>query len=485
MGGRDLKLFLEPGSRAPIYVQIATALVEEIRRGRFAPGEPLPGYRALAEQLGISRNTVMAAYRELQAQGWLKVTQRTGSAVADRLPAHAQPLDGAAGTDLRPAPPAAGSLARDGDLLKVATGNPDPRLLPSAALAQAYRRALTLNRGAALAVDDPQGHPRLREELARMLASSRGLVASAERILVTRGSQMTLVLVAQALLGPGDTVAVEALGDPGAWEACTRAGARCLPVPVDADGLSVEALERLLAAAPLRAVLVTPRRHYPTLAPLSPDRRGRLLELAGRHRFAVLEADHDPEFHFEGRLLPSLAAQDRAGVVVHVGTLSKIFSPGLRLGFVHAPDALVAKMRAVRQVFDREGDPVLERAMAELLEDRELQRHLSRAHEPYRRRRDALCGALARELGDAVEFDTPGGGLALWVRVRAGLDVDAWRARALERGVAFRAGRHFAFGGEAVQGLRLGFSNYEEGRMEEVARRMAAALQAGREGVRR
>jgi GntR family transcriptional regulator/MocR family aminotransferase len=423
----------------------------------------------------VSRNTVMAAYRELQAQGWVSVAERSGCRVARRLPVHA-----AAQAAMAPPPAGIGfDLRGEGgaaDLLQVATGNPDPRLLPSAALAQAYRRALTVNKGAALAVEDPQGHPRLRAALARMLASTRGIAAAPERLLVTRGSQMALFLVAQALFEPGDAVAVEALGDRGAWEAFTRAGARCLPVPVDGAGLDVEALARLAGESRLRAVLVTPHRHYPTLAPLSADRRERLLALAGHHRFAVLEVELDAEFQYEGRPVAPLAAADRVGVVVHVGTLSKIFSPGLRLGFVHGPAPLVAEMRAVRAVVDQQGDPVLERAMAELLEDGDVLRHLNRMHPLYLRRRDALCAALRRELGSAVEVAPPSGGLALWVKAAPGLDVDAWSTRATERGVSFRAGRSFAFDAGPVQGLRLGFANYDEGRMEEVARRMRAAL---------
>jgi len=481
VAGWTPNIFLDPSGREPIYLQLARALVEEIQRGRFQPGDDLPGYRVLAEQLRVSRNTVMAAYRELQAQGWLSVTQRSGSSVARQLPVHAgtqaaAPPPGGMGFDLRGA--RSGPGQEPGDLLKVATGNPDPRLLPSTALAQAYRRALTINKGAALAVEDAQGHPRLRQAIARMLSSTRAIAAAPERLLVTRGSQMALFLAAEALIQPGDVVAVEALGDRSAWEAFTRAGARCLPVPVDGEGLDVEALASLAASTPLRAVLVTPQRQYPTLAPLSPGRRDRLLALAGRHRFAVLEVDLDAEFQYQGRPLPPLAAEDRTGVVVHVGTLSKIFSPGLRLGFVHGPEPLVAAMKAARVVFDRQGDPVLERAMAELLEDGEVQRHLNRMHPVYLRRRDALCAALRRELGEVLQVEPPSGGLALWVRTPPDLDLDAWSTRATEQGVSFRPGRSFAFDSSAVPALRLGFAIYDEPRLDEVARRMKSALPA-------
>jgi GntR family transcriptional regulator/MocR family aminotransferase len=165
-------------------------------------------------------------------------------------------------------------------------------------------------------------------------------------------------------------------------------------------------------------------------------------------------------------------------VVVHLGTLSKIFSPDLRLGFVHGPLPLVQRMGELRTALDGHGDPALERAMAELMEDGELQRHLNRMLQVYRRRRDALAAALRNELGDVLTAETPSGGLALWARTRAGLDVDAWAARSLERGVAFRPGRQFAFDGAPVAALRVGFSNYPEPQLEEVARRMRSALPA-------
>ncbi len=462
--------------------------MQEIHRGRLHPGDGLPGYRTLGERLGVSRNTVMAAYRELQAEGWVVSTPGEGSVVSPnpptRLPGQAgaasAPSDGAPmGFDLVggievEAPKGAPSL------LKVASGLPDPRLLPGAELARAYRRALVLNRQQNLELEDPQGHPMLRQSLARMLSESRGIAASPDNILVTRGSQMALFLTGQALLSAGDAVAVEALGDPGAWEAFARGGARCLPVPVDAEGMRVGALDQLAESERLRAVFVTPQRQYPTTVPLSAERRARLMVLAQAHRFAIIENDQDSEFLFEGRPRAPLAAEDRAGVVVHVGTLSKIFSPNLRLGYVHGPAPLIARMRALRQAFDRQGDMVLERAFAELLDDGAIHRHLNRMQHTYRVRRDVLCRALNRVLGEELRFQLPEGGLALWAQVADGVDVDRWAARALEHGVAFQPGRRFAFDGGPVQALRLGFSNYPESDLEEVALRMKAALVEGR-----
>ncbi len=479
MNGWTPTVFLDPTSQEPVYLQIAHALMQEIHRGRLRPGDSLPGYRALAMQLTVNRNTVMAAYHELQAEGWIESRPGGGgSSVATEPPARLPgpgpsptPLGFDLGTPEGEAPANAPAT-----LLKVASGIPDPRLLPGAALARAYRRALTLNQQHALSLEDPQGHPKLREALAAMLASTRGIPADPERLLITRGSQMASFLVAEALMRPGDTVAVEALGDRRTWEVIAKAGARCRPVPLDDQGLSLDAVAAMLREGPLRAVVVTPQRQYPTLAVMGAERRASLLALAAERRFAILEVDQESEFQFEGRPSAPLAAKDTAGVVVHVGTLSKIFSPGLRLGFVHGPQQLITRMRALRLAFDRQGDMVLERAMAELMQDGEVGRHLNRMHQVYRRRRDVLCAALRRELGGRIQVTEPEGGLALWVEVDRTIDVDAWAARALAQGVAFQPGRQFAFDGGPVQGLRIGFANYPEPELEEVARRMATAL---------
>jgi GntR family transcriptional regulator/MocR family aminotransferase len=478
LAGWTPTVFLDPASREPVYLQIAHALMREIHRGRLNPGDSLPGHRALAAQLGVNRNTVMAAFKELQAEGWVDSNPGEGSTVAKQPPSQIPGEEAESismGFDLDgPKQPVAPEAAIN--LLKVASGVPDPRLLPGTALARAYRRALTLNRQSALSLEDPQGHPKLREALAHMLAGTRGIPSAPDRLLITRGSQMASFLLAEALCRPGDTVAVESLGDRRIWEVIAKAGACCLPVPVDEGGLRLAALESLLKEHPLRAVLVTPQRQYPTLAVLHAERRARLLELAAHHRFAIIEVDQDSEFQFEGRARAPLAAEDSAGVVIHVGTLSKVFSPSLRLGFIHAPMPLIARMRGLRLAFDRQGDMVLERAMAELMEDGEISRHLNRMHRVYRVRRDVLCAALRRELGDRVSVEVPPGGLALWVRVQESIDVDAWAARALAHGVAFQPGRQFAFDSGPLQGFRLGFSNYPEPELEEVASRLAAAL---------
>ena len=250
-----------------------------------------------------------------------------------------------------------------------------------------------------------------------MLAATRGLAAGPDDLLITRGSQMALELVARALVTPGDVVAVEAIGYVPARAAFALAGARLVPMPVDGQGLDVDALEALARRGPVRAVYLTPHHQYPTTVTLSPGRRLRLLEVARAHRIAVIEDDYDHEFHYDGRPVLPLASVDRAGVVVYVGTLSKILAPGLRIGYVVAPAPLLERLATLRAVLDTQGDPAIEDAVAELLEDGEVQRHVRRVRRIYRDRRDALADALRRDLAGHVSFDVPAGGVAFWARL--------------------------------------------------------------------
>ncbi|HEX9082864.1 MAG TPA: PLP-dependent aminotransferase family protein, partial [Holophagaceae bacterium] len=304
----------------------------------------------------------------------------------------------------------------------------------------------------------------------------RGLAVAESELVVTGGSQGALDLVARTLLRPGDRVAVEDPGYPTAWATLRAAGAELVPVPVDGAGLQVEGLARRLEDGPIRAVYVTPHHQFPTTVTMGAARRLRLLDLAARHHIAILEDDYDAEFHYEGRPVLPLAGEDPSGVVVYLGTLSKILAPGLRVGFAAGPRALVEALAARRATADGQGDPVLQRAVSELLGDGLLQRHARKMRRAYLARRDALAEALRRHLGDAVAFDPPAGGMSLWLEAAPGLDVEAWaeRARALDLGLT--TGRRFDFLGRPIPHLRLGFSSLDERELEAAVRRLAQAL---------
>lgn len=462
-------LQIEPGHGGPLFLAIAEAITRDITRGRLRPGARLPGTRALARALGVNRNTVDAAYQELLTQGWLQAEPARGTYVAQDLP---QPMLARRPESAAPAPmaPRAGLAFTD--------GAPDPKLVPDKALARAFRRAL-LSPAFRAGADygDARGSLPLRQALAAYLSSDRGVVTDPAQLLITRGSQMALFLAARAALAPGQVIAVEEPGYPLAWAAFRAAGAQVQGVPVDGGGLRIDALEAALARDPrIRAVYVTPHHQYPTTLTMGAARRLHLLDLAQRHGLALIEDDYDHEYRFEGRPVLPLAARAPEGLpLIYVGSLSKLLSPGIRLGYALAPEPLLARMAEARAAIDRQGDAPLEAALAELIRDGDLGRHARKARRVYRARRDLLAGLLEAHLAGRISFDLPAGGLALWLRCEA-VSAEAWAEAAGQAGLALLSGTRFALEGPAPQAFRLGFAALDEGQIARAVQILARSV---------
>lgn len=476
---------------APLFAQIAEGVSGEISRGRLQPGAKLPSTRGLAQQLQVNRNTVVAAYRELLEQGWITSerargyfvhgdidasrrnrsrARATGDTAGYRLTASVDPRFG--GGDLGIDASSEGAFR-----YHLSGGRPDPRLMPTELLARAYRRALRTEGRKVLDYGSPYGHPRLRTALAEMLASVRALPITADEVLVTRGSQMAIDLTFASLISAGQRVAVEAYGYPPAWAAMRRHGAQLCPVEVDAEGMRVHDLPALHQEAPLRAIYLTPHHQYPTTHTLSPARRLWLLEFARRERIAIVEDDYDHEFHYQGRPVLPLASRDPSRQVIYVGSLSKVLAPGLRIGYAVAPPAVLAQMAQIRTHVDRQGDLATELALAELMEDGEVQRHVWRVRRAYETRRAAFVRALERHLPDVISAPVPAGGIALWGRVAPGISPVRWAEAGAVRGVRVTPGTRLRVDGRASPYLRLGFARHTEAELAAGVRALAAALE--------
>jgi len=481
----EMSVALDPEREQPLFLQLSSAVAEEIRSGQLKPGEPLPSSRELAAHLGVNRNTVIAGYAELVAEGLVSTRIGGGTFVATpavgtlspRTPAREAIPTYTLGPSLQPLPSPA-VLAPGA--LSLAMGLPDARLFPAQALARAFRRAISPRSRTLGGNSDCCGHIRLRTELAAMLARSRGLAVTPDNLMVTRSIEQAIDLVARALLAPGDTVVVEEFGYPPAWNVLRLAGATLLPLPLDESGLDVDALEQLLERQSIRAVFLTPHHQFPTTSVMSAKRRERLAALACRHRFAIIEDDYDHEFHYAGKpVLPIAAGSGRANVV-YVGSMANLLAPGLSTGFVTAPAPVFAHLRNLRAASDARGDAAMECAIAELFEDGELLRHVRRMRRTYVARRDALAAALRQHLGDALTFRIPDGGMALWARADDGIDVVGWQRAGERENVLFHDARRYDLLQREQPYMRLNFGYLDETELAEAARRMARALTRAR-----
>lgn len=473
-------LSLDPTAPEPIYLQIARGISEAIASGRLAPGSHLPGTRALSAHLAVNRNTVVAAFQELQAEGWIESRSGGGSFVAPHPPSTPTCPAGSCGLGIGlpvnppPGTPFDGRAASAP--LSCLTTEVDPRLLPTAALARAYQRALRTRDRSVFAGIPADGLPRFREALALMLRTAKGLAVTAEQVIVGHGLTESLALVCRTLLPPGAPVAVEHLGSPGHWECLRNLGHPLLPIQVDAQGAQPDSAREALDQG-ARMILLTPLRQYPTTVSLSRPRRAAFLALAQARKVPLLEIDLDPGFQYDGPPALPLAAEDTAGCVLYLGAFSRALFPTLPLAYLAAPPALVPSLSAWRVALGGCGDPFLQRAMTELLEDGELNRHLHRLRRTCLERRAFLEEALRTHLQSHLQIRPPEGGLAFWLPAQdARLDVDAWAGRARAEGTAFLPGGEFTLDRSPLAALRIGFAARSLTELDEAVQRLARTL---------
>lgn len=461
-------LQVDSAAEEPLYLQVAGRIAEVIRDGRLQPGAPMPGTRTLAKALGISRNAAIAAYGELHDQGWIATEVGFGTRVALALPevarGPARPVErvSTCGFELD-APWATSRVRSEPNRVDLQDPEPDPRLFPEEELARALRRSVALSFGRSRRHRDPAGPREAREALAEFLSERRALPKDADGLVLTSGTQDALSLAVRHLFPSGSAIAVEDPGNPRAWAAIHLAGAQPVPVPVDQDGLLPEALEDVCIAERPKALYLTPNLQWPTGAVLSPERRAAVLELAGRYRMAVLEDDHGAELYYEERDWRPLAAEDRRGVVLHLGSFERLVGPAFALGFVAGPkEALTALVRARAEEGGGDLD-LLAWALRDMLLDGVLLRQIRKARTAYRARRDQALEGFRGMAG--LQARAPASGLGIWLE---GEDLESWRKGAASLGLALRPGTHWALSPDAPQGLLFPFARLDEAELKDV-----------------
>lgn len=465
----SLLLQIDRQAGLAVHLQIAQYIVDEIQRGRLTGGSALPGSRTIARQLEVNRKTVIQAFDELIAQGWLCTQGRRGTFVLPGLIAAPPPV---ARTKVIK------EEVQESHLIDFTDGVPDSRLIPFDVLGRAYRRALIATaRANRLAYGDPRGELPLRQALCTMLRQERGLNAEAGQMCVVRGSQMGIYLAARVLLKPGDAVALDALSYPPARAAFQSAGAQTFAIKQDESGMRPDELESLCQSGRLKAIYLTPHHQFPTTTMMPAERRMQLLALADRYGFVIIEDDYDHEFHFAHRPVFPLASMSNRDNVIYISSLSKVLAPGLRLGYVFGPQDFIDRCAAEVMLIDRQGNSVTELAVRDLMQSGELKRHIRRALRIYESRRNIMAEEIKALMGERVSFDLPDGGLALWLKINLPLDMQRLQSDAGRLGVKVLPGSYFAAEGDAIQALRLGYGSLEPEEIKQGIQRLYQAME--------
>jgi GntR family transcriptional regulator/MocR family aminotransferase len=481
----DLTLAL-PSNGKPGYRWLYGAVRTEILEGRLPPGARLPATRDLAATYRLSRGTIVNAFEQLKAEGYLEGTTGSGTFVSGVLPdellgvrndSRARPhVDTVPerhlsnfGTRVQPL-----AVLQNRRSRAFRPNLPALDLFPKSIWAQLVARRLRQRGTEMLLGCEAMGYGPLREAIAAYVSASRGVKCDAEQIVIVSGTQEALDLVARIFLNPGDRVCVEDPGYDGVTSACEAAGAIVCGVPVDGEGMQVPS-RRIRDA---RVVFVAPGHQHPLGMTMSLRRRLELLEWARGSGALIFEDDYDGEYRYSGRPVPALQGLDRSGIVLYAGSFSKTMFPALRLGYLVVPPDLVAQFSATKSISSRH-IPLLEQAvLCDFITGGHFGRHLRRMREIYSERLTALLDAARERLSGLLEISTVEAGLQTSGWLRDGIDGEAAAAAAAQRNVEVTSLSRFARAPLARQGLQLGFAAVDPGEIRRGVRDLAAALES-------
>ncbi len=464
-------IVLDKSASQALHRQLYTALRIAVLQGSLLPGMRIPSSRDLCSSLGISRNTVVMAFEQLIAEGYLESRVGDGcyvsSAVAESLPQIQQtavlrpsqttatmPGLSARGRAIMHMP--ANSNSAEGEVRPFRIGAPGidefPVGLWSRLTAHHWRRSAKLLIG----YGSNLGYPPLREAISAYLGASRGVQCSPEQVIITSGAQNALQLVAMLLLNAGDAVWTENPGYRGARAALLAAGAQLIPVPVDTQGLDVEEGIQLCPTA--RMAYVTPSHQYPMGVTMSLARRLALIDWARRAAAWIIEDDYDSEFRYQGRPLASLQGLDGGQCVLYIGTFSKILFPALRLGYMVIPEALVDHFQGVLRSLNHHLPGIEQAVLTDFLIEGHLARHIRQMRQLYAERQQILIKAVQRILGSNLKLDTAEAGLHVTGLLPARVDDRAVSAAALRLGIEAPALSSYSLSPLSQGGLVLGYA---------------------------
>lgn len=465
--------WLDKTSKIPIYIQLYSFIKQEIEAGAIAEGSRLPSIRQLSAHLKLSKNTIETAYQQLVAEGYAESRLRSGLRV---LPLE-QPLSAAAeppsSNDRLQAPviereAAAAASSR----FDFRYGHVDQDKFPYALWRKSMMDAFHCDGREVFGYGHPQGSPKLRTEIAKYLYESRGVNCSPDQIFLSSGTQQAVSLLCQLLPLTGKAVAMENPGYNGVRTIFNNHGCPVLPVPLDHDGLSLNALNRLKASA----VYVTPSHQFPLGMVLPVQKRNKLLQWASERDSFIIEDDYDSEFRYQGQPIPALKALDTEERVIYLGTFSKSFMPAIRLTYIVMPLPLTPVFRQRLQPYSQSVSPLLDAAMLIFMREGHFERHIRRMRRIYQTKHRTIIAAITHYMGSRVEIIGQKAGLHLILVVRHRERNELVRLAGQSCVVVYSPEHHWVDPADCPETyILLGFGGMDEASIEEGIRRLAQA----------
>lgn len=405
-------------------MQITNQLINAIQRGFLPVGTKLPGTRLLSKFLEVHRNTIVAVYDELFAQGWVESLPNKGTFIIGKNEEKPVDFNDINQINLKNYPKTTGFLFKTSNILDnpfehsscqfvFNDGIPDIRLTQIDQHSRIYSSILK-RKAHKIGHYNQDGSEFFKKNLSQYLNLSRGLPISIDNLLITRSTEMSIYIVSEILLSKDDTVLIGTLSYFSVNMIFQKAGVKIITIPIDNEGINVDEVREICKRQKIRMLYLTPHHHYPTTVTLSAQRRLELLNLANEFGFIILEDDYDYDFHYEKSPILPLASADTNGMVIYIGSFGKSLAPGFRTGFIVAPENLMIEMRKYLGIIDRQGDILMEHVLGEMIAEGEINRYLKKSVKIYQERRDYFIQLIQENLGNFLTFEKPSGGLAIW-----------------------------------------------------------------------
>lgn len=480
---------LKRDSHVPLYTQIVTEVRRMITSGALKVGDRLPANRELAKTLGVNRNTITTAYAELAADGL--ITSRVGSGTyISRVPATAEysikepspslpmPWESLLAVQSRDnwLQEMAGFETRR-NVIPLALALPSADLFPLDDFRRCVDRVLREQGRVLLQLGTTSGYAPLQEYIASQLALS-GVRVSPDEVLITNGCQQSLDLIRQILVEPGEEVALENPTYPGALSVFCGTGSKYISVPVSENGIDLNVLEDVLAQRRAKLIYVVPSFHNPTGVTMDVAARRRLIEIAGQFRVPIIEDDIYRELRYNGPDIPPLKALDEHGLVIYISSFSKVGFPGLRVGWIAAPQVVIDHLNRAKQRSDLHASLLAQAAIFEFARRGLLTKHIKRVKKAYSQRRDAMLEALEKHFPDDASWSRPDGGMSVWVRLPQSVNTSQLLVQAIESGVTFVSGEHFYSSSPQQNMMRLSFTMAGPQAIEQGVKHLGSMIKA-------